>query len=1005
MRLRTYLLRGMRGSALILGLLGLGEVTLAEDSSHSTTNTGIAINKTSSTANAPCPTQLFDQIRAKDTQGGWLGLLSGIKASEACANHVRSYLDSPAELEKVLAGNSTLQLGNERPAGYLDACLADYTKRPSNCRGSNCNKTMTVEQQSAAVSDYYYLMNRLKMSSLSGLESIAGIDRILGTPIMKDVSPVSNRDIPSAGDAFSELQSNPYCRRKNPGELDLMAEQTRQALTILQQVQKKKKANQVATHKCVRNCKWKVRDPALQAQLESIEASLLRSFPWLQSENFAPIIKNLPRLEQSSPNKNPPLDYWPIDELKGKLKLHFTQTRKALVNHHNKIIEASRCIHGSGGNNCIRKHLDTFAATPELDVPALLTQNSMDARASGTWDRKTFSALAELSAGPCRLGVREAKRDVSDTMNDLVLNAGLTAVSFGASAYATAALKSAQMAQRAVNGGKAIQALSRASRLPRAAQLAVAVSIGADAAWLGPSGIEVLNQCTGEAEQKFGIDYREVSVGGKVSCSNDQAKQLAAVSESRNCVMAAALAAMDALPLVPPLAARFSKAKSSIIAAAPPVVAKKPNAALLAPKHTPPTTPLPTSSPDTLTAQVKHIDEMSPAQREAYAEADNTFTLDMMAESGSEYAVLATRHPSPEQGKDFFEHELKLKTSAPSSALPAANGAGPRASDSEGLTFLSKNTAWREGLPMDVRKKTEHRLAEFEKLRGKVIFAKGGSHFTLAPNGYPIIQLDSSLRDTPNKLGQTLAHELDHFMHYERQVRKASNDNPDPAIRALTRTRLPHPGEANMIGTLEDKAVKIEALIVQERVRQNQQLLDEINKSSSGQLLSPNRARIAQSIAQDLRYLGILDLYPDQEVLRRLSIDQRLDFNIRNRRMNSTMEKIVQKIFDARLRADPSKKLSEAEILQEFDRSFYYLAKKSNPDDLLSTRGLSEEGLTELRVLFFIQAAQKYKTQLDAAAITKLKEILQSDLRDSLAKTTRESMTQPVQVTDQSSRR
>jgi hypothetical protein len=348
-----------------------------------------------------------------------------------------------------------------------------------------------------------------------------------------------------------------------------MAEQTLQALTILQMVQQKKKENQAAPHKCVRNCQPKTRDPALQAQLEGIEASLLRSFPWLQSESFAPIFKTLTRLEHSSPNTNPSPDLWSIDDLKGKLKLHFTQTRKALVNHHNKIIEASRCIHGSGGNNCMHKHLDTFAATPELDVPALLKQNSMEARASGTWDQKTFSALAELSAGPCRQGIREAKRDVSDTMNDLVLNAGLTAVTFGASAYATAALKSAQLAQGAANGGKAVQALSHASRLPRAAQVAVAVSIGADAAWLGPSGSEVLNQCFGEAEQKFGADYREVSVEGRVSCSNDQAKQLSAVSESRNCVMAAALAAMDALPLVPPLAARFSKAKSSIIAAAP----------------------------------------------------------------------------------------------------------------------------------------------------------------------------------------------------------------------------------------------------------------------------------------------------------------------------------------------------------------------------------------------------------------------------------------------------
>jgi len=520
-----------------------------------------------SVAPADCPTALFEQVRNGDKQGGWLGFWGGSTVNDACKNKLISSLDSPSEFENILSSNESFQLGPERPAGFLDKCLAKYTHRPEKCRGPNCDTTMQSKDQSAAIADYYFSMNQLKMGVSSNYEAIAGIDRILGTPHLKNVRAMRNSEIPGARDAFNELNNNSNCRKKDPHALDDMVSQFPDSYTALTGIRAKIAANQInANPNCTSRggakCRTKAKDKELQMKLEAAERAIVSSFPWLVSPAFTDTLGQ----HYTSPSGHAgrgkkPENRWTQQRIKEAFVAHFEASRNALVQQNERFYEASNCIHGKDGKSCMPDHSKTMQEAPELDTSSMLKEIRQNASAEGgKLDKKSLDALAEFDTAGCRQDMREIKTETGKIMNDFVLNAGLTAVTFGASAYATAALKGAQLAAGAAKGGaNLVNAFQKSSALPKAVRAAAAVAIGADAAWLGPSGADALNTCLGEVEYKLGQDSRQFESTQKVSCSNDSAKQVSAVNDSKNCVLAAALAAVDALPLLPPLAARFQK--------------------------------------------------------------------------------------------------------------------------------------------------------------------------------------------------------------------------------------------------------------------------------------------------------------------------------------------------------------------------------------------------------------------------------------------------------------
>jgi hypothetical protein len=132
-----------------------------------------------------CPKLFFDQI-FKD-RIGYLGYFSVPK--KACSVEASPLLPDAESLEAVLASNPVTSLG--LPAGSITnpKCLyKDY-------RGTNLDTifgrlypkgTATEQERMTGLAEYYYHMNKIKYAEQGLLAQMAGIDSILGGPILPD---------------------------------------------------------------------------------------------------------------------------------------------------------------------------------------------------------------------------------------------------------------------------------------------------------------------------------------------------------------------------------------------------------------------------------------------------------------------------------------------------------------------------------------------------------------------------------------------------------------------------------------------------------------------------------------------------------------------------------------------------------------------------------------------------------------------------------------------------
>lgn len=533
-----------------------------------------------------CPEALFDQVVERDKQKGAFGLANdleylgkdynqGSTAHEKCQNPEGDpQITSALELEHVIQGMDELDLGTAVQPGHIHSCLAHRKDGVSE------------EDKRATVANYYYLSNRLKMGSKANMEGVAGIDRLLGGDFMKGYPSHYNSRIPGTGDLAAQLKSDPACKERAPNdELQKMAEQTQHALKALVDLRKRQKQNRKRIGRA--NGKIVAVNKELDEKLTKSIAAITSAFPWLTSPAFEDIVHGPHPIEHKAHRRNggskgvenKQIHLWTTENIQSHLVQHLKDSRAAMIAQTKSYQQAAECIH-SNKHGCLNDHVDSIAASPEIDFSHFSDLTTQKLKVNSITPEKAdklSSAYMELSMGVCRQEYRNSKEKTAEVVESTVFNVALTAATFGASAYAMAAIKAAQAAAAA--GGKSLNIYQASSKVPNVAKVAFASALGADVHWVGPSARDALEQCAGEvamnADRKGGsVEYQDDGMAkliepaapqdfNKINCSTDAGRDLAIARESRNCILSVSLAAVDALPLLPPLAHSFASLRKT----------------------------------------------------------------------------------------------------------------------------------------------------------------------------------------------------------------------------------------------------------------------------------------------------------------------------------------------------------------------------------------------------------------------------------------------------------
>lgn len=373
-------------------------------------------------------------------------------------------LKTISQLEAYLSSQSDFNIEGRGPS-FLSSCLdKTYKKRVNASRGAEVKSYLYHEEERKAVlAEYYYKMARLKKGMMAVIESITAIDNMLlqfapnGNPslVTKDIPfgeelhKVYSKDKfyrdngKNCGSKFIP-SSMKYCQKlisscSPKGGLNEIRNETLHAMYILRKLEREKQ-EAYNDEDPFGHVMGEDVDPRSEAAEKKITA-FKSMYPWLASEQF-----------QDSQKSDKPSG---IEIQKGLIN-HFGETRKKLLEKLGDFKGAIECLNSEKDKSKGCKKIDELVgASPDVSIDY----------ESGSGNQQDLDARSAYDAAKCNMKVRTERNIADQAIKDFLIEAGITILSAGASAYISAIDKGLKAATIAKNSIKPAQYISKALKV------------------------------------------------------------------------------------------------------------------------------------------------------------------------------------------------------------------------------------------------------------------------------------------------------------------------------------------------------------------------------------------------------------------------------------------------------------------------------------------------------------------------------------------------------------
>lgn len=482
-----------------------------------------------------CP-YMFKQFQ-RDQDTGWFSAMVINSPWNSCKSSApsSSYI-TPKELELSLASSNSRNLGlNE---GY-------FSSKISKCYEYNKgNSTTSQTHQNAVISLSYNYLNSLKEQTKNLSNEIVNINSLLEIADVSDGIPCDQFYMPLDAKMCKDLK-NQKCRPQggiSKISTDLMTGSIEPIVAIAQKMQKIRRMSSGRGSSPNNRKEYK----ELQAKIDFIKAEN----PLLSEGLVSDFINDIAVDQAKMPS---------VDKLTSVIKNQLQQNKKAIGQKLQIKNKVAGCILYGDKKNC-EDFNDNLA-----DVPPDTKMNfNREKLLSGKETKMKELAREELYSNipSCMARTREIKDGFNSFAGETAINVGLTVATMGAGAVV---IKAGQLGKVAL-----------------AARAANAVSLAGDMSFLGVSVNNAIEECNKSLNHLEGHARQTETIQCPKSINSPEYN---AVSGVRECVSAALLASIDALPFTPAIAHKFKSAPK--VAEAIKTSPKKPSVADLLEKQMP----------------------------------------------------------------------------------------------------------------------------------------------------------------------------------------------------------------------------------------------------------------------------------------------------------------------------------------------------------------------------------------------------------------------------------
>lgn len=454
---------------------GLDPIFAADDNNHLT-----------------CP-KFFRSLLMDDRRSSWFGLIES--PNESCKTVVDRTFDGPQGAEKLEAYlASELNFDIDAPPNLItrSGCLSNNWEVRSNRSHGKIKiskKSITEEEQKAAVAEYYSGMLRLRQGSLALIEGIASIDSVLGTKNGKLLAGTDCEN-PHLRDTFtwcSKFQSCKTTKGRSATFYNMVNEGKRDLELLTPYYEERKRASRAGDKKQVEE---------IDKSIEKL-SSVIHSFhPWSNGKEVKKIVQKI----KEGKSKGSAI------KLAEGISRQLETDRKAMVDRLAKFKTATSCLNNEthvSPSDC--KNLDSILASAPAYIRVPIEKDDPD-------KLKKFIGNYYLDQASCRRAIRGAKDEANGAIKSFGEGLAITALTLGLGSVAAAG----RTAIVAAKSGSQATGLALKARVGYLATAALGITDGSFA-YQGIKATE--NACDELLEQlsiQSGVDYEK----GPQSCPN-----------------------------------------------------------------------------------------------------------------------------------------------------------------------------------------------------------------------------------------------------------------------------------------------------------------------------------------------------------------------------------------------------------------------------------------------------------------------------------------------------
>lgn len=447
-----------------------------------------------------CPEFLLKNINtdAHENLRTWYFKKAG-SIDDFCSGPVKNLSEVPSsnELSKRLADHSLTKLGDDNQS-LSESCIS---------------RIKDSSRKNFFVAEYYSNMARLKVASLSTLESLQSIDSVLGERSLSDKS------CSSIGHSLSRKGCEKLQSCKPQGGL---VDQAKELENIYPQYMSLKKEvndlrSRAATSAMVAGPGF-IPSPSLISENAERDRKVKENVDEIQLiEAMYPALKGKAFQKTLDSSKN---------NFEESLKKQLKETRDKISFEFQELQKATRCMSGDS-RECDRFD-DILKKTPPLNVEAFKSGNGLT--------QEDAEVQVHLNATDCFQKVRKAKKNQEEAVNSFLVNSGLTVLTMGLSSYSTYGRLAYMGAQEAKLASTAIKA---STEIARKTKMASNTALGFDLFSLGKGGVDAYQKCSKDLNKLTHHGLNKRHSNSEVSCAENpsQSSQAQLIANYRACVV------------------------------------------------------------------------------------------------------------------------------------------------------------------------------------------------------------------------------------------------------------------------------------------------------------------------------------------------------------------------------------------------------------------------------------------------------------------------------------